>query len=225
MESTPKLSRDEFIQRMREKMEEALGRGRRRDQRGTAGADHLGERRTGPRPVRGPAPASLSRPACRCEWMRRKPLFPPPKDRTTGKTKRNKGRQDFTVLTINGRVRLWRRRWHSPGEGTSTPLDCVARHRGGRRSAWACGRWPVGSTATARTSTRRPSTWRAPPRSSSAARHSGCWSKPRASGCCRRSGRVNSRSIGRRRIVGSIPRRRRPRHASTWGATGSWCRW
>jgi len=27
------------------------------------------------------------------------------------------------VLTINGRARLWRRRWHSPGEGTSTPLD------------------------------------------------------------------------------------------------------
>jgi hypothetical protein len=55
--------------------------------------------------------------------MRRKPLFPPPKDPSTGKTKRNKGRQDFTVLTINGRVRLLRRRWHSPGEGTTTPLD------------------------------------------------------------------------------------------------------
>ncbi len=55
--------------------------------------------------------------------MRRKPLFPPPKDQSTGKAKRNKGRQDFTVLTINGRVRLWRRRWHSAGEGTSTPLD------------------------------------------------------------------------------------------------------
>jgi hypothetical protein len=55
--------------------------------------------------------------------MRRKPLFPPPKDQSTGKTKRNKGRQDFTVLTINGRVRLLRRRWYSPGEGTITPLD------------------------------------------------------------------------------------------------------
>jgi hypothetical protein len=55
--------------------------------------------------------------------MRRKPLSPPPKDRTTGKTKQNKGRQDFTVLTINGRVRLWRRRWHSPREGSSTTLD------------------------------------------------------------------------------------------------------
>jgi hypothetical protein len=55
--------------------------------------------------------------------MRRKPLFPPPKDPSTGRKKRNKGRQDFTVLTINGRVRLWRRRWHSPDEGTTTPLD------------------------------------------------------------------------------------------------------
>ena len=27
------------------------------------------------------------------------------------------------MLTINGRVRLWRRRWHSSGEGTTTPLD------------------------------------------------------------------------------------------------------
>jgi len=27
------------------------------------------------------------------------------------------------VLTINGRVRILRRRWHSPGEGTTTPLD------------------------------------------------------------------------------------------------------
>ena len=27
------------------------------------------------------------------------------------------------MLTINGRVRLFRRRWHSPAEGTTTPLD------------------------------------------------------------------------------------------------------
>jgi hypothetical protein len=26
-------------------------------------------------------------------------------------------------LTINGRVRLWRRRWHSPGDGSEAPLD------------------------------------------------------------------------------------------------------
>src|SRR5437588_5530165 len=54
--------------------------------------------------------------------MRRKPLFPPPKDPVTQRRKHNKGRQDYTVLTVNGRVRLWRRRWHSPGEGTTTPL-------------------------------------------------------------------------------------------------------
>lgn len=55
--------------------------------------------------------------------MRRKPLSPPPKDARTGKTKHHKGRHDFTVQTINGRVRLWRRRWHSAEEGSSTPMD------------------------------------------------------------------------------------------------------
>ena len=27
------------------------------------------------------------------------------------------------MLTVNGRVRLWRRRWHCPGEGSEAPLD------------------------------------------------------------------------------------------------------
>jgi hypothetical protein len=36
---------------------------------------------------------------------------------------KNKGRQDYTILTVNGRVRLWRRRWHSSGQGSITPLD------------------------------------------------------------------------------------------------------
>jgi len=54
--------------------------------------------------------------------------FPPPKDPTTGRTKRNKGRQDFTVLTINGRVQLWRLRWYSPNEGTTT-RGCVGSDR------------------------------------------------------------------------------------------------
>jgi hypothetical protein len=55
--------------------------------------------------------------------MRRKPLFPPPNDPKTGKKLRNKGRQDYSVLTVNGRVRLWRRRWHGASVGTLTPLD------------------------------------------------------------------------------------------------------
>jgi len=36
---------------------------------------------------------------------------------------KNKGRQDYTILTVNGRVRLCRRRWHAAGQGTVTPLD------------------------------------------------------------------------------------------------------
>jgi hypothetical protein len=56
--------------------------------------------------------------------MRRKPLFPPPKDQT-GQPKRNKGRQEKSTLTINGRVTLRRIRWHSPEEGSTTPLDAA----------------------------------------------------------------------------------------------------
>lgn len=55
--------------------------------------------------------------------MRRKPLFPPPQDPVTHQRKHNKGRQDYTVLTVNGRVRLWRRRWYSAAEGSTAPLD------------------------------------------------------------------------------------------------------
>jgi hypothetical protein len=55
--------------------------------------------------------------------MRRKPLFPPPKHPQTNKNLRHKGRQEYSVGTINGRVRLQRIRWHGPGVGSSTPLD------------------------------------------------------------------------------------------------------
>ncbi|GIW85524.1 MAG: hypothetical protein KatS3mg107_1184 [Gemmataceae bacterium] len=53
--------------------------------------------------------------------MRRKPLFPPPTD-ASGKRLRQKGRQSFTVLTVNGRVRLKRIRWQS-STGAQTPMD------------------------------------------------------------------------------------------------------
>jgi hypothetical protein len=56
--------------------------------------------------------------------MPRKRLFPPV-DPTTGRRLDNKGRDDFTVLTVNGRVTLWRRRWSSPGTGSVTPLDAL----------------------------------------------------------------------------------------------------
>lgn len=56
--------------------------------------------------------------------MRRKPLPPPPKD-SSGRTKRHKGRQQRSVLTANGRVVLRRVRWHSPAEGSTTPIDAA----------------------------------------------------------------------------------------------------
>ncbi|RKY24809.1 MAG: hypothetical protein DRP79_07275, partial [Planctomycetota bacterium] len=61
--------------------------------------------------------------SCRRRWMRRKPLFPPPPSAATGKRKRHKGRQPYSVLTINGRVRLRRVRWHCPEEGSESPID------------------------------------------------------------------------------------------------------
>lgn len=54
--------------------------------------------------------------------MRRKPLSPP-QDAATHKRTHNKGRPDYTIVTVNGRVRLGRRRWHSPAAGTTAPLD------------------------------------------------------------------------------------------------------
>ena len=44
---------------------------------------------------------------------------------TTGKRLRHKGRQLREVLTVNGRVRLSRIRWHDGQDGSQTPLDRV----------------------------------------------------------------------------------------------------
>lgn len=54
--------------------------------------------------------------------MRRKPLFPPPHN-AAGKRLANKGRQAKSVLTINGRVELWRRWWHGAQTGSVAPAD------------------------------------------------------------------------------------------------------
>lgn len=55
--------------------------------------------------------------------MRLRPLFPPPISSATGCRKRHKGRQPYSVLTVNGRVRLQRVRWHCPTDGSETPTD------------------------------------------------------------------------------------------------------
>lgn len=56
--------------------------------------------------------------------------FPPPRNPTTGKRLANKGRQDKSVLTINGRIQLWRRWWHAPQTGSLAPADMVVDRRG-----------------------------------------------------------------------------------------------
>jgi hypothetical protein len=61
---------------------------------------------------------------CRCGWMRRKPLFPP-LDLQTGRRKQDKGSDEHDLLTVNGRVRVRRKHYHSPGEGTTTPMDAL----------------------------------------------------------------------------------------------------
>ena len=70
--------------------------------------------------------------------MRRKPLFPPPlqtrTDPVTGQSRtarrKNKGRQSTHVLTVNGRVELRRRWWHSDQDGSTAPSDDLIDRRG-----------------------------------------------------------------------------------------------
>jgi hypothetical protein len=46
-------------------------------------------------------------------------------DPDSGQRLANKGREGHTVLTVNGRIALWRRRWSSPATGSVTPLDAL----------------------------------------------------------------------------------------------------
>jgi hypothetical protein len=56
--------------------------------------------------------------------MPRQRLFPP-HDPATGQRLRSKGREDYSVLTVNDRVVLSRRRGYAPGVGSCTPLDAL----------------------------------------------------------------------------------------------------
>jgi hypothetical protein len=55
--------------------------------------------------------------------MPRKRLFPPPLHPQTAKPLQNKGPDEHTILTINGRISLCRRRYAAPGVGSCYPLD------------------------------------------------------------------------------------------------------
>jgi hypothetical protein len=56
--------------------------------------------------------------------MPRKRLFPP-HDPATGQRLHSKGRVPYSVLTVNDRVVLSRRRWSAPGVDSCTPLDAL----------------------------------------------------------------------------------------------------
>src|SRR5207248_377118 len=62
-----------------------------------------------------PLSSSASRPPRR--------LSPPPQHPATGKRLQNKGPEPFSVLTINGRIVLARRRYFARDLGSRTPLD------------------------------------------------------------------------------------------------------
>ncbi len=55
--------------------------------------------------------------------MPRKRLFPPPPHPQTGAPLHNKGPAERTVLTLNGRISLYRRRYAAAGAGSCHPLD------------------------------------------------------------------------------------------------------
>jgi hypothetical protein len=57
--------------------------------------------------------------------MRRKPLFPPPHDPTTKKRLADKGRQSHRVLTINGKIEIYRRWWYGASLGSVVPADAI----------------------------------------------------------------------------------------------------
>src|SRR5450755_3053590 len=62
--------------------------------------------------------------------MRRKPLFPPPHNPATGRRLANKGRQNTSVLSINGRIDLQRRWWYASQTGSVAPADAAMNRQG-----------------------------------------------------------------------------------------------
>ncbi len=123
MEPMPKMSREEYLVVMRQKMEAMLGQVADAINDAPDGyiiADSEEKVRDLFADLRQQAFELGFADASRCGG---KPLFPPPKHSLTGKNLRNKGRQEYSVLTINGRVWLRRIRWHGAGDGSYTPLD------------------------------------------------------------------------------------------------------
>src|SRR5262249_52055689 len=72
------------------------------------------------------SPASASRPTrppSSSAWRPPRRLPPPPTHPDTGKRLQSKGAEPSSVLTVNGRVVLYRRRYFATGVGSFAPLD------------------------------------------------------------------------------------------------------
>src|SRR5262249_53178068 len=70
-----------------------------------------------------PSARPPSSPPCSCDWMPRKRLPPPPQHPETRRPLQNKGPEARSVLTVNGRIGLVRRRYAAAGAGSCHPLD------------------------------------------------------------------------------------------------------
>jgi len=67
---------------------------------------------------------------CRSVPKQRKPLFPPPRDATTGKRCANKGLQPHRIVTVNGEIEVCRRWWHDREQGSVAPADAIVDRTG-----------------------------------------------------------------------------------------------
>ena len=122
MNPTPRVPPEQFVESMKEEMEQYLKKVMEAVNRPRTASGSPGARNVFVTSRRRCAAASLNG-RCSSGWTRRKPLFPPPHHPTTGKRLANKGRQSRSVLTINGRIRLRRRWWYAAQAGSIAPAD------------------------------------------------------------------------------------------------------
>jgi hypothetical protein len=122
MDPQPQLSADALLEQLRSQFETLC--------RAVADAVNQALRARSSTPARRrsatcspPSDATPPRPPCSSDWRPRKRLPPPPQHPTTGKRLQNKGPEEHSVLTVNGRLRLFRRRSFARDVGSTTPLD------------------------------------------------------------------------------------------------------
>ena len=69
--------------------------------------------------------------------------FPPPENEATRTRMRDKGRQKHTLMTANGRIRVWRKRWQPASGAAVSRRSTNGSTRPARRSRGASSNWPA----------------------------------------------------------------------------------